>query len=120
MMPLPGFQKPMPYLAAELDRKSYTSLLLVLACAKSATPPNFPPLRSAGAIIVCWQHAGTRQRGQVGCGDIARAQQGTGGCPRSCRWVVPAPVLLCCGGALDEVVAVDGGGHRRLGQARGD
>ena len=40
MMPEPGFQKPMPYLAPADDRKSYTSLLVVIACCRSATPPN--------------------------------------------------------------------------------
>ena len=45
MMPEPGFQKPMPYLAPADDRKSYTSLFVVMACSRSATPPNLPFLQ---------------------------------------------------------------------------
>lgn len=44
MMPEPGFQKPMPYLAPAEARKSYTSLLVWMAAARSATPPNLPSL----------------------------------------------------------------------------
>lgn len=44
MMPEPGFQNPMPYLAPAEARKSYTSLFCFTACFKSATPPNLPSL----------------------------------------------------------------------------
>lgn len=40
MIPDPGFQKPMPYLAPAEDRKSYTSLFVLMACARSAGPPK--------------------------------------------------------------------------------
>lgn len=48
MMPEPGFQKPMPYLAPADDRKSYTSLFVVIACCRSATPPKELFLPPAG------------------------------------------------------------------------
>ena len=47
MMPEPGFQKPMPYLAPADDRKSYTSLFCLMAYARSAAPPNLLSLRHA-------------------------------------------------------------------------
>ena len=37
-MPLPGFQNPTPYLAPDVARKLYTSLLMSLALARSLLP----------------------------------------------------------------------------------
>jgi hypothetical protein len=58
MMPLPGFQKPTPYLAPAVDRKLYTSLLTSLACVRSASAPNelFLLVLKVWCIVraVCW------------------------------------------------------------------
>lgn len=57
MMPLPGCQKPMPYFAPEVARKSYTSLFVTCACLRSATPPNLPSLHIAitSQLALCQQ-----------------------------------------------------------------
>jgi hypothetical protein len=47
MMPLPGFQKPTPYLAPAVARKAYTSALTFLAWLRSASPPNELSLQAA-------------------------------------------------------------------------
>ena len=60
MMPEPGFQKPMPYLAPADDRKSYTSLFCLMAYARSATPPNLLSLRHAAH----GKHVSARRRSQ--------------------------------------------------------
>lgn len=45
MMPEPGRQKPTPYLEPAVARKSYTSLLVLTAWLRSASPPNLFSLR---------------------------------------------------------------------------
>jgi len=40
MMPEPGFQKPRPYLAVAVAKKSYTSWLMAMARSRSLTPPT--------------------------------------------------------------------------------
>ncbi len=44
MIPEPGFQKPTPYLAPAVARKSYTSTLVLIANLRSAVPPKLPSL----------------------------------------------------------------------------
>ena len=45
MMPLPGPQKPMPYFADTLCRKSYTSLFVSTATVMSARAPTLAKMR---------------------------------------------------------------------------
>ena len=45
MMPLPGPQNPMPYLAETLRKKSYTSLLVSMATPMSMRAPTLAMIR---------------------------------------------------------------------------
>ena len=52
MMPLPGRQKPMPYLAETVRRKSYTSALVSSATWRSAMAPTFAWIRWSQWTVV--------------------------------------------------------------------
>lgn len=60
MMPLPGFQKPMPNFAPAVARKSYTSRLRSAAVARSDTPPALV----ASIRWSQWMVEGTAVRGR--------------------------------------------------------
>ena len=51
-MPEPGFQKPRPYLAVAVDKKSYTSLLMDMARSRSLTPPIWASMRWSQWTVV--------------------------------------------------------------------
>ena len=106
MIPDPGFQKPMPYFAPAEDRKSYTSLFVLMACARSAGPPNELSLCNVDSPV----NSDPQQCISVlqDCGDSI--------------WclVNSAPVFLRSSSSLDQMVAVNGGGHGCGGQAGGD
>ncbi len=106
MMPEPGFQKPMPYLAPADDRKSYTSLFCLMAYSRSATPPYLLSLQHLSKAWFASQQDSEPLQ-QHGSSKVS-----TGACT--------VPVSLGSRGALDQMIAVDGGRHSRLGQARRD